>query len=372
MVIHFFELQMTHLSLDMIDAFSYYFSNKEQGFYVCCQNESDLLFGSKEEEEAKYRKKFEENNIANYRFINGETDIISTVKKEVLNNNLCVLHGYFPLIGIYKSFGIRIDLLSKIVVVHWGGEQEINKNFKSFRMKLGFGRRCFCYSKFRCVVVLAESDKVSWNKNYGINNIVVNSYFSSPQNIDMRYNIIERQKKDKVKVMLAHSGHTYSNHIESLRLLKEKYDSVIEEVSCPLCYGPKDYIDEVIKIGQELFGKRFSYFTNLLSKEEYIEYIRSKDVYVTASNIQSGLFALATALGNGLKVYCGQSNFDTYSFKGYTIYKHNDLFKKSKEDFVLPLTEQDIIKNYEKLVDKENVAKIVSKWKEILFENIKF
>ncbi len=372
MVIHFFELQMTHLSLDMIDAFSYYFGNKEQGFCVCCQNESDLLFGSKEEEEAKYREKFEENNIVNYKFVNGESSIVNVVKEEVLRGNLCVLHGYYPLHLIYKSFGIRVDLLSKIVLVHWGGEEKLNKNFKSFRMRLGFWRRCFCYSKFKCFVVLAESDKVIFKKNYGIKNIVVNSYFSRPKGANFFYQISNRDKKDKVKVMLAHSGHTYSNHIESLRLLKEKYDLVIEEVSCPLCYGPKDYIDEVIEIGQELFGERFSYFTNLLSKEEYIEYIRSKDVYVTASNIQSGLFALATALGNGLKVYCGQSNFDNYNSRGFNIYKFNDLNYISIDTFISPLNEEEIIKNYEKSVDKEGFKKIVNKWEDILFKKIKF
>lgn len=372
MVIHFFELKMTHLSLHMIDAFFSYFKDREQGVCICCQKESELLFGTREEEEEKYRKTFVKNNIINYRFVNGENAIVSAVKEEVLNGNLCVLHGYYPLHLIYKSFGLRVNLLSKIVSVHWGGEEKINKNFRSFRWRLVFLRRCFCYSKFKCFVTLAESDKLILKNNYGINNIVLNPYIVSFDDAQKRYQLCERKIKNKIKVMVAHSGHTYNNHLEALFLLKEKYNSVIEEVSCPLCYGPKDYIDEVIKVGRELFGDRFYYFTDLLSREEYVKYIRSKDVYVTASPIQSGLFAASVALGNGLKVYCGQSNFDNFTSKDYKIYKFDDLAEKKENDFVTPLSCQEIKLNYEKLLDQERFMQIIKKWEEILFGKIKF
>lgn len=373
MVIHFFELKMTHLSLELIDTFNFYFKDKAQQAFYIYHDEQDLLFGTKEEEEVKYRSCFEKNNITNYKFVYGEEAVVNVIKEEAIKRNLCVLHGYYPLRLIYKSFGLRLNLLSRIVFVHWGGVQEITKDkLINFRFKLGFIRRKLSYSLFKCIVVLAESDKEMWKKNYGIRNVIVSPYFPSPQNIDKRYKIIERQRKDKVKVMVAHSGHTYSNHVDILTRLKNRFDDVIEEVSCPLCYGPKDYIDEVIKVGQGLFGTRFNYFTELLPKEEYIDYIRSKDVYVTASPIQSGLFATAVALGNGLKVFCGQSNFDKYVSRGCIIYHFDDLLETTKEDFVLPLKEDDIINNYEKISDKETIQKVVDKWKEILFGKVKF
>lgn len=367
MVIHFFELKMTHLSLGMINSFCFHFDVKRQGFCIYCQDESSLLFGTREEEEEKYKKCFEKNKISYYKFLNGEKALFAEIKKETKKNNLCVLHGYYPFVRMFRSLGVRLDLLSRIVHVNWGGGTLINKELLSFRGRLGLFRRKFYFSRLKYIVVLAESDKFVLEKNYGIKNILVASYLFIPQKIDMSFKVCVREEKSKVKVMLSHSGHIYNNHIKALTLLKDRYDLVIEEVSSPLCYGPKDYIEEVINVGKELFGDRFSFFTDLLSKDDYVKYIRDKDIYVTASPIQSGLFACSIALGNGLKVFCGESNYD--SFKDYIIYKFDDLKCLPINDFISPLSEEEVKYCYNKTITDKFATEKVSIWNDIFFED---
>ncbi len=363
MTVHFFHMRMSHLAPTIIDNFLNNFV-ENQKIILCFYN--DLLFGNYDTELHKYERIFIKNSFQNYKIVTSEKDFLEQLKKNISQNNICVLHGYFNLYNSLSKIKFLIcnkSYLSKIIYVHWGLEfDQINSLKKILKKRI----RDKIYRGFFRNIVLTDTDKDILSHNCkGLNNIEVLGYIPTKE---WKFNLIEDlQSRDRVKIMVSHSGYTENMHIKSLELLHDKFNDCIEELSLPLCYGDEQHIRNVIQRGEELFGDRFTYFTKLLKKDEYIEYIKKYDIYINAAERQTGLGAAVIALINGLKVYCGANVEKHFSDIGCVIKAFDSLYDQDLKEFISPLSNEEREKNFNILSNKEMINTRILQWESLLF-----
>lgn len=166
-----------------------------------------------------------------------------------------------------------------------------------------------------------------------------------------------------VNIMVSHSGWPHNRHHMSFELLTS-FASENIKIICPLCYGEKKYIEDVVKEGKSVFGEKFNYFTELKSAEEYDELLHSIDIYVSAASIQTGLYALMTTIVSGAKVYITGNLYDSMREYGFIVNNFNALLDLSYERFSTELDD----KSYEQNVNIYssryiNIGELQEKWK---------
>lgn len=137
---------------------------------------------------------------------------------------------------------------------------------------------------------------------------------------------------DNKRIMVSHSGWPHNKHIESFEMIKNKINESCE-IICPLAYGDENYIEEVVRVGSHILGEQFIYFDKLMDIDDYRGFLKTIDIYVTSSEIQTGLFALTSCLGNGAKVYCGYNLYKSLTESGFKVYSIDELFSASEEEF---------------------------------------
>src|SRR5690606_36973758 len=86
---------------------------------------------------------------------------------------------------------------------------------------------------------------------------------------------------DTQKIMVSHSGWCHNKHTHTFNLIRTKVKEDVE-IICPLAYGDQNYIDEVITVGESLFGNRFKYFTKLKDKADYEKMLSTVSVFITS------------------------------------------------------------------------------------------
>lgn len=367
MITHFFDVSMSHLSVGIMEAFVSEL-NLEQRIILCAHKK--MLFGSLESERKKYNDVLEEYNFTNFEYIYDENAIFEQLFRELKKGNKCILHGYFDLLyplrigDFWLVFKILLNLsyFSNLIFVHWGvGDFKVI----SFTKKILLSLQRFIYSKLQYNIVLVDGDKDKLESFFNLRNIIVLPYFSTRKHIDKFYKFKEEaDKKSQVRVVVSHSGHIHNNHKKTLDLLKSKFDSVISEVALPLCYGPKDYINEVIEYGKSLFGERFYYFTELLTKEKYVDFIRERDIFISAAENQTGLGASAFALGNGLKVFRVGLTYEDHKKNDFVVFHFDDLYNITNFEFCESLSEKQKKHNIY-VLEKSSEIKI-KKWNNLL------
>ena len=141
------------------------------------------------------------------------------------------------------------------------------------------------------------------------------------------------------------------------------------DVFCPLCYGDKVYIEDVIKRGKEIFGDKFHYFVDLKSTEEYDDFLHSIDVYVSAAAIQTGLYALMTTMLSGAKAYITGNLYSSMKEYGFIVNDLKTLSDLPFEQFATVLDSESYNHNVNVYSFKYvNVEELQGKWKRIYSE----
>lgn len=369
MVVHFFGLEESHL-FGIIHSFVCL--DFPQKFVLC--GFRSCKFDSLENEKNKIEEFFRTKGVVNFEFVYDEKDFINLLIEEAsIKENICVLHGVFKIYNsVYKIWKLFLHnkALSRIVNVWWNFSPIEYNGYKNKFYKL---IKSFILSRLKYNIVLAKDEKKWLEECYSLNNVFVAPYMGSGRKVRRDGSIfyfykskdIDNDKELKRRVLVSHNGFIGNNHKMILDLLKKRFDNVIQEVSLPLCYGPKNYIDDIIQYGISLFGDRFTFFVNLKPIEEYIEYIRQYDIYITAAEFQSGFGALMFCLGNGLKVYAKGVNYNEYLTEGFFINKIEDLNIISEEEFKKPLDKECIDKNI-LILSEEKHKKAKKNWEILL------
>ena len=109
------------------------------------------------------------------------------------------------------------------------------------------------------------------------------------------------------KLLVGHSAFDSGRHIDAFRILEHLKDENIE-IICPLSYGNPEYRDEVIKAGKNIFGSKFTPITDLMSKDDYINFLAQCDAGIYATRTQQAMGNIHLLLRLGKKVYIREDN----------------------------------------------------------------
>jgi hypothetical protein len=111
----------------------------------------------------------------------------------------------------------------------------------------------------------------------------------------------------------------------------------------PLSYGFKNYAEDVIQSGKEIFGENFSPITEFLPYQKYDEIVGSCGIVIMNHYRQQAVGNILMALYKGAKVYLRNSNILFKYFKriGCHIFSiDDDLRNENPDAFVLLEPEQ--------------------------------
>ena len=176
---------------------------------------------------------------------------------------------------------------------------------------------------------------------------------------------IEKKDEGTTRIMISHSGWIHNNHLKVFDLLKKYKDEDIQ-IICPLCYGEDEYIDQIIKTGIAYFGEKFTYFKDLKPKEEYEKIIKSLHIYITASPIQTGLYALITSIVYGAKIFITGNLLYSMNSYGFLVHDLQSIAEMDYSEFSTQLTEEQILYNTKIFKEKyANLSVVLNDWKSI-------
>ncbi len=229
-------------------------------------------------------------------------------------------------------------ILKRSSIILWGGDYKIPST--SF-IKRAFNRYlCFILSSFKYVAAISTDDEKITKASLPKANVIYCPYMDTTR-LELNYkgNII----KEKITVMVSHSGWPQNNHHYSFELLKQYVGHI--SVVCPLCYGQEECIQSVIKEGQELFGDDFSYFTDLKAPEEYRRFLQTVDVFITAAEHQTGMGNIFLCMANGTKIFVKGNLLNSLKEKNYIVYDLDSLKNMSLVYFKSPLKYDEAKKN---------------------------
>lgn len=128
------------------------------------------------------------------------------------------------------------------------------------------------------------------------------------------------KKHKTLTILLGNSAAKSNNHFELLDSIKHMATENII-VLMPLNYaGSSDYVNKVIKQGEQLLGSKFKPIVNMLSKQEYDLLLADVDITVFAHDRQQGLYVAYYMMLHGKKLFLKAStstfeNFKSYQFK---------------------------------------------------------
>jgi hypothetical protein len=239
----------------------------------------------------------------------------------VFHGSLSPFKKQFFLFLVFYFFYRKV--FRRIILVAWGAGD--------FNPEIGIFSELYhrVLIRIKCIVTLSRVDYNSCINLYGKNVLQINYIIKKDIAPSGSRNSSSHYEK---RILVSHSGWPHNQHANSFDSIKTKI-AESTEIICPLAYGDNDYIKEVIRVGSKTFGEKFSYFDNLLDVDEYRVFLKTVDIYVTSAEIQTGLFALTSCLGNGAKVYCGSNLYRSLTEVGFKVFSLDDLRASSKKDF---------------------------------------
>lgn len=198
--------------------------------------------------------------------------------------------------------------LDKSFWVMWGGDFYYKNQYKSSQIEV--------IKRVGHLITFMKED-VDWvRSNYqSIGQHM--ECFAYPSNV-FNFNNVPYKKEIGANcnnIMVGHSGVEDNIHIEIFHLLHERLPHNIN-VWCPLSYPSMNgYMANVIKVGSQMFGERFTPLLSWMSKYEYDNFLGSVDVAILPSWRQHGMGNIINLLGRGIHVYLNDKTTSWQFFK---------------------------------------------------------
>ena len=267
--------------------------------------------------EPKYVKS--QNKDINVLRVNSEFELNQNLIDELNKCKVIILHSFN---WKYLNFIKQIIKEVKIIWVFWGidGYNAIKKSKylskSSLSMQFGispmdllklnvrFFLNNFIFKKQKacreiikrvdfCATFVKDDLELVKRINPNIEGLYFN-YFN-----ETGYNILELERSrhhERLNILLGNSANSTNEHSSALKLLSEiNFKGMIY---CPLSYsGTEVYINNVIKLGNQLFGDNFIPLTEFLKYDEYSKIISDCDI-VLMNHIRQ------QAVGNIFKSIC--------------------------------------------------------------------
>jgi len=361
MIVHILPSNRYHLTPDIAEG---YIKNYKQF------NHAIILFGDKQTNKQLYINIFEKLDFKYFHFCQNNKEFVKLLWK--YRENPIVFHG-----GNYFRFILAILVKSNnINWVCWGSGTTIYKTTKS---KLSAKIKKLIYSNFNSIVTLMDQDRNSIIEHFKVNpsRIITLPYATgNNDNLnDFHLELLknERMLNSKPLVLLGNNSCCMEDYSKLLDILRQ-YSGKIS-VQCMLHYDlekNKTYYN-LIEKGKYFFGDDFKTNEEFYSDiKEYIKYMNHFDIYICSAMYQTGLGAIGTALKLGKKIFLSGRNYEYFNSKGTKIFKVESINSTlSLESFISPLTMEEKLLNYEKMVEttENNHEKWVKYFNDIIDSN---
>lgn len=278
-----------------------------------------------------------------------------------------IIHGLFSPLFILILF-LQPWLLKKCYWCIWGGDLYFYKyRRRSLTSNCIEFMRKFVIKNISGLITQLKGDyelTKQWYKAKG-------KYYYSflyPSNLYKEYDLREIKKDNNKKyIQIGNSACETNEHIEVFQMLS-KYKNENIEIICPLSYsGKKEYINQVIKAGYEIFGEeKFVPITEFMDFDKYLDVLARIDIAIFNHKRQRGLGNITTLLGLGKKIYI-REEITTWKFcidHGFKVFSINKGFNDLFEEVSKEIKESNI--NIMKL--KFSETKLVEDWNKIFSE----
>ena len=171
--------------------------------------------------------------------------------------------------------------------------------------------------------------------------------YNLPISCEMIMRVKAEPRKESKCIHVQINNSCDESTIEMLYVLSS-FNRMDVEVSTILSYGDCRYKEEILRVGNELFGNRFSYADSFEPPESYVRRMSKVDVLIMNQNRQQGLGNITLGLALGTKVFI-RSAVSSYAYlvsKGIVIFDTNSISDLSFGEFVA-YSEQDRNHNME-------------------------
>ena len=149
-------------------------------------------------------------------------------------------------------------------------------------------------------------------------------------------NQVYKKKNNKYAILIGNSADPTNNHLDMFRTLKNlDYQNI--DIIVPLSYGGnQEYIDYVIKKGEEFFGNHFIPIKDYMKPEDYFSILKQIDIAIMNHNRQQAagnIFALLY-LGKPVFLKSKTSLFKGLTDLGFELFKIEELEKNQLTGFI--------------------------------------
>ncbi len=319
------------------------------------------------------------------------------IRKKMLQADYIFIH-YLDIEKAFLIWKFKKKLENKIIWIQWGQDlysivsfpqyDHLTNNFmkkisySSIKIKLEnlfklFFMRIFyldVVNKIDFISFVTKGDFLLLNQKINIPHNKVITDFCYPNPIDFEKLDQMELKHGKLKyftrttsklILLGNSGDPSNNHIDALILLS-KIKNQDFSIVCPLSYGPyPEYIKEVLKIGNQMFKKRFIPLLKFIEGDKYYQILDQIDISIMNHNRQQGFGNIRLLLFLKKKIYMKKQNpiYNHLIGRKVSVLTIEDLIASIEKDENVFDNENDLQMNKQFVLENYNSKKSIDELK---------
>lgn len=225
-----------------------------------------------------------------------------------------ILHGLFSNHLLY-ILAMQPWLLAKCYWVIWGGDLycRVVEPY-DWRWRKNEIIRRFVIKRLGHFLTYVPGDYELVRKWYGASG-TYHECLMYPSNVFDELPVA-RKRTSTINIQIGNSADPGNRHFEIFEKLLPFRDGDIA-IYAPLSYGDRSYAQSVIAEGINLFGKKFHAKTEVVTVEEYREFLNKMDIAVFNHQRQQGMGNIITLLGLGKKIFLQRDITSWSVFKRY-------------------------------------------------------
>jgi len=247
MILHIGAYSSKHIMFPFIEFVHQYF-NEDEHFYILCSSDKIKL---------PYKNTITKDIFKEQKYF---IDMMNKADK-------IILHGvwYEEIPKIYLENKI---LFGKTLWAIWGGDYHCVDTISNEKKWL--------YENIKYIISGNKFSFDTLKRNYKINAKLLNC-FLYPSNL-VKSNFPRARCHDKtINIQIGNSANPTNRHLEAFEYIKHIKNHNIM-IYCPLSYGNREYANQIIRKGKELFKDKFMAVEKVLSFDEYIKFLHTIDI----------------------------------------------------------------------------------------------
>lgn len=297
MIYHLFNANHIHHVRTMSDSIMKYSKNNNEN-----QIHAFALFGLSDDSTKQYQ--ILKSKIPGFDYEDVGKTRLSVFKFFVakLRRDSIVIHGGFIPYIWFILFMLGSRKLQYVAWVCWGAGAIPGRGIKGRLVKFV---KCLVLPRLGAIVALTIDESQSLSKYFGCSkNVSVTQYMNEKYLEYVGKDASPKTLGAVTSFLLGNSSDPANCHLSALHMLgKFKNENI--KIFCPLGYGTGDseYIEKVILLGKELFGKKFIPICELLEPDDYRDLLLEIDILIINATRQMALYNVYVFLLQGKKVF---------------------------------------------------------------------